>query len=87
MHEKIYDEFVAKMKQRVLNTKVGDPFIAENEYGAQQDKEQMDRILSYIDIGQNEGANLLIKGERLGNKGFFLKPSLFVDVKDDMRIA
>ena len=47
----------------------------------------MNKILSYIDIGQKEGAKLLTGGKRHGTKGFFVEPTVFADVKDDMRIA
>ena len=47
----------------------------------------MEKILSYVDIGQQEGAKMLIGGKRIPGKGYFIEPTLFVDVKDEMRIA
>ena len=47
----------------------------------------MDKILSYISSGVNEGASLLTGGKRHGEKGYFIQPTVFADVKDDMEIA
>ncbi|CAI6901292.1 ANL_collapsed_G0053720.mRNA.1.CDS.1 [Saccharomyces cerevisiae] len=48
---------------------------------------QLNKILKYVDIGKNEGATLITGGERLGSKGYFIKPTVFGDVKEDMRIV
>lgn len=47
----------------------------------------MDRVLSYIDHGKKDGAKLLTGGKRHGNKGFFVEPTVFAGVTDNMRIA
>lgn len=47
----------------------------------------MDRVLSYVEIGKKDGAKLLTGGKRHGSKGFFVEPTVFADVKDNMRIA
>lgn len=47
----------------------------------------MDKILGYIDSGKKEGANMLTGGARHGQKGYFVQPTVFADVKDDMKIA
>ena len=47
----------------------------------------MNKILRYVDIGKNEGAKLQIGGHRIGKKGYFVEPTVFTDVKDDMTIA
>lgn len=47
----------------------------------------MTKILSYIDSGKSEGANLLTGGKRHGSKGYFVEPTVFADVKDEMKIA
>ena len=47
----------------------------------------MDRVLSYVEIGKKDGAKLLTGGKRHGRKGFFVEPTVFADVKDNMRIA
>lgn len=51
------------------------------------DKEQFTKILSLIESGNQEGATLVSGGARYGDKGFFVQPTVFSDVKDDMRIA
>ena len=50
-------------------------------------QEQFDRIMGYIDAGKKEGAKLLTGGKRVGDKGYFIEPTVFDDVKDDMKIA
>jgi aldehyde dehydrogenase (NAD+) len=50
-------------------------------------QEQCDRVLRYIDAGKKEGAKMLTGGKRLGEKGYFIEPTVFADVKDDMTIA
>lgn len=54
---------------------------------AQIDQEQLDKIVSLIDSGKEQGANLVAGGTRVGDRGYFLAPTVFADVKDDMRIA
>ena len=67
--------------------KVGDPFDPQTEQGAQVDKTQFDKIMHYIDLGKKEGAKCVTGGSRVGNKGYFIEPTLFDDVQDDMAIA
>nr|AWK59819.1 aldehyde dehydrogenase [Syntrichia caninervis] len=86
VHESIYDEFVEKSKARALKRVVGDPFRSGVEQGPQVNKEQFNKVLSYIESGQQQGANLLTGGGRLGNVGYYIKPTIFTDVKDGMKI-
>merc|ERR1711997_888642 len=51
------------------------------------DKIQFDKVLGYIESGKEQGAKVLLGGGRLGNKGYYVKPTIFADVKDDMKIA
>ena len=51
------------------------------------DEEQFKKVLSFIESGKSEGATLQCGGERFGDKGYFIKPTVFSDVKDDMKIA
>lgn len=51
------------------------------------DEDQFKKILSLIDAGKKEGAKLLAGGARYGDRGYFIQPTVFADVKDDMRIA
>lgn len=57
------------------------------DQGALVSREQMDRVLSYVEHGKTDGAKLLAGGKRHGTKGFFVEPTVFADVTDNMRIA
>ncbi|KAK9090458.1 hypothetical protein Sjap_023635 [Stephania japonica] len=87
VHERVYDEFVAKAKERARRRVVGDPFKQGVEQGPQIDLEQYEKIMKYIRHGIECGANLEIGGERFGQKGFYIQPTVFSDVQDDMVIA
>ncbi|XP_039090764.1 aldehyde dehydrogenase X, mitochondrial [Hyaena hyaena] len=87
VEESIYDEFLERTVEKAKQRRVGNPFDLDTQQGPQVDKEQFERILSYIQLGQKEGAKLLCGGERLGERGFFIKPTVFGGVQDDMRIA
>lgn len=86
VQENIYDEFVAKSVEAAKKIKVGDPFSAETDQGPQVDETQMKTILGYIESGKKEGASLLTGGNRHGTEGYFVEPTVFGDVKDDMKI-
>jgi aldehyde dehydrogenase (NAD+) len=87
VHEKIYDEFVKKAVEKAKKRIVGDPLDPKTEQGPQVDEEQFHKIQGYIKKGQEEGAKLATGGHRFGDKGWFLEPTVFTDVKDDMTIA
>ena len=87
VEEKIHDAFVEKLVARAKKQRLGDPFDMATTQGPQISQEQCDRIMGYIDIGISEGANLLSGGKRVGNKGYFIQPTIFDGVKDNMRIA
>jgi acyl-CoA reductase-like NAD-dependent aldehyde dehydrogenase len=91
VHEKIYDEFVGKLAERARAMRVGDPLDPASEMGSQISQTQLDRILGYIRNGQEEGAQLLCGGERDVEgekaKGFYVKPTIFAQVKPQMKIA
>ncbi|PWY86041.1 aldehyde dehydrogenase [Aspergillus heteromorphus CBS 117.55] len=91
VHESVYDRFVALFKEVVASTsKVGDPFADDTFQGPQVTKAQYERVLSYIEAGKSEGATLAAGGEPFKNvgdgKGFFIAPTIFTNVKDNMRI-
>lgn len=75
------------MKKVAENRVVGDPFNESTTNGALISDAQFNRVLSYIEKGKKQGARVVTGGERLGNKGYFVKPTIFADVKDDMIIA
>ena len=85
--EEVHDQFVARLAAKVSARNLGDPFDPKTEQGPQIDKAQFDKIMSYIAKGKQQGATVVTGGERHGDKGFFIKPTIFSDVKDDMAIA
>ncbi len=87
VEEKIYDEFVEKSAVRARNRTVGDPFDPKTEQGPQVDNVQFDKVMGYIDSGRSEGAKLVAGGDRVGDKGYFIQPTVFADVHDEMKIA
>jgi len=87
VEEKIHDQFVEKILKKAKSQKVGDPFDPETTQGPQVSQEQCDRIMGYIDAGKNEGAKLLTGGKRSGNRGYFIEPTVFEGVTDEMKIA
>jgi aldehyde dehydrogenase (NAD+) len=87
VHESVYDEFTEKAKARALNRIVGDPFKKGVEQGPQIDSEQFKKILKYIKSGVESNATLECGGERFGSKGYFIQPTVFSNVQDDMLIA
>ena len=91
VHEKVYDEFVDKLAERAGAMRVGDPFDPKTEMGAQISQAQMDRILTYIQSGKDEGAQVVCGGGRDSegekSKGFFVRPTVFAGVKPPMKIA
>jgi aldehyde dehydrogenase (NAD+) len=87
VEEKCYDEFVEKSVARAKRRTVGDPFHVSTEQGPQVDQEQFNKVMSYIDSGRQENAKLLAGGNRVGDRGYFIEPTVFADVRDDMRIA
>jgi aldehyde dehydrogenase (NAD+) len=82
-----HDEFLDKLQKLTEKRRVGDPFAADTEQGPQVDRAQFDKILSYIAKGRHEGADCVSGGNRVGDKGYFIEPTIFDNVKDDMSIA
>ena len=87
LEKSIHDEFVDKLSNKAASMRVGDPEDAGTQMGAQVSKEQFDKILGYIDIGKQEGAELVTGGERCGERGYFIKPTIFDAVDNNMKIA
>ncbi|MGC1870097.1 MAG: aldehyde dehydrogenase family protein [Acidobacteriaceae bacterium] len=87
VEEKIYDQFIEKSVARAKKRAVGDPFDPKTEQGPQVDRAQFDKVMGYIESGQGEGATLAYGGKRVGNRGYFIEPTVFADVQDGMRIA
>jgi aldehyde dehydrogenase (NAD+) len=87
VEEKVYDQFIDKMTKKAKSRKVGDPFDMSTDQGPQVSQEQFDRVMGYINAGQKEGANMLCGGKRVGDKGYFIEPTIFDGVTDEMKIA
>ena len=81
IHESIYDEFMARCLERIALITMGDPLDDKTMMGAQVSNDQYEKILNYIDIGKQEGADILIGGEKFNNKiypnGYYIKPTVF----------
>lgn len=91
IHSDIHDQFVGKLADRARKLKVGDPLDKATMMGPQVSEAQMNRILGYIRLGIEEGATVMCGGERDTEgdkaKGWFVKPTVFSEVKPEMKIA
>jgi aldehyde dehydrogenase (NAD+) len=87
VEDKVYDEFVQRSAARAKKRTVGNPFDKNTEQGPQVDQEQFTKVMGYIDSGKQQKAKLMAGGNRVGDKGFFIEPTVFSDVNDDMKIA
>lgn len=87
VEKSIHAEFVQKLTAMTAKRRVGNPFDRSTEQGPQVDRAQFDKILSYIEKGKAEGARCVVGGKREGDKGFFIQPTIFDGVTDDMAIA
>lgn len=90
VHSSIYDRFIERAVDRVRKIKMGNPLDASTMIGAQASHDQLEKILSYIKIGEEEGAKLLTGGKRATHdssieNGFYVEPTVFAG-KNDMRI-
>lgn len=87
VQSKIYNEFVRKAAAKANSIKVGDPFCPESQQGPQVDKATLDKILSLIESGKKQGANVAAGGNRVGDVGYYVQPTVFSNVTDNMIIA
>lgn len=87
VQEGIYDKFVEAFRKRAQENKVGDPFAEDTFQGPQISQLQYDRIMGYIKAGKEEGAVVEAGGERHGDKGYFIQPTVFSGVTPKMKIA
>jgi aldehyde dehydrogenase (NAD+) len=87
VHESVHDKFVGYLKEIADSKVVGDPFQEETTNGAIISDLQFKKVLDYIKSGREQGAKVVSGGDRVGNKGYFVRPTIFTDVKDDMKIA
>ncbi|HEY7096010.1 MAG TPA: aldehyde dehydrogenase family protein [Terriglobales bacterium] len=90
VESKVRDEFLEKLVGRAKKMQPGDPLDPKTRLGAIVSQEQMKTVLGYIEAGKKEGAKLMAGGNRAsvdGGNGFFLEPTIFGEVKNDMKIA
>jgi acyl-CoA reductase-like NAD-dependent aldehyde dehydrogenase len=91
VHKSVYQEFVSRFVDRVKSLKVGNGLDASTEMGPCINEQQLKTVMSYVEIGKNEGAKLLTGGNRLEGgefaKGWFHEPTVFGDCSPKMRIA
>ncbi|OLC23377.1 MAG: betaine-aldehyde dehydrogenase [Chloroflexi bacterium 13_1_40CM_55_7] len=90
VEKKVQDEFLEKLVARAKKLQPADPLDPKTRLGAIVSQEQMQTVLSYVETGKREGAKLIAGGNRVsvdGGKGFFLEPTIFGDVTNDMKIS
>jgi aldehyde dehydrogenase (NAD+) len=87
VEEKIHDAFIDKVASLNKSRKLGDPLDPATEQGPQVDQAQFDKILKFIDLGKQQGAKCVTGGQRFGSRGFYIEPTLFDNVREDMDIA
>lgn len=87
VHESLYEEASERVSQLASTYKVGSPFDADTKLGPLISRLQMDRVLSYVDAGRSGGAKLRTGGSRVGDMGYFVEPTVFSGVSNDMKIA
>jgi aldehyde dehydrogenase (NAD+) len=86
VQEEIYDKFLERFRERAAQNAVGDPFKEDTFQGPQVSQLQFDRIMSYIEEGKKGGATVETGGKRKGDKGYFIEPTIFSNVTEDMKI-
>lgn len=87
VQDTVYEEVLEKLREYTETLTVGDPFKEDIFQGAQTSQMQMDKILDYVKVGTDEGARVVTGGERKGERGYFVKPTIFADVTEDMKIV
>lgn len=91
VQKSMHDEFVSRVVERTRKIRIGDPFDPETQMGPLTSQMQLDKVMRYIAIGKDEGARLACGGGRPEMQGmeggFWIEPTVFTDVTDDMRIA
>jgi len=83
----IYDTFVDELTKASEGMTLGNPLDPKTKLGPVVSREQFDRVKSYLEVGKGEGARVTIGGEAREGKGYYVKPTVFADVKNTMKIA
>jgi len=87
VQESIADKFIGKFKELFAGTKSGSALESGMNMGPQADKIQFDNVMRYIEEGKKSGGQLILGGERFGDKGYFVQPTIFAKVPEDHKIA
>jgi Aldehyde dehydrogenase family len=87
IEQNVHDEFVGRLVKHSETMTVGDPLHESSRFGPVVSKEQLDHIKQYLDIGKSEGARVAIGGEVVSGAGYFVRPTIFAGVHNQMRIA
>jgi len=88
VHKKVYDEFVRKYTEMAKSVVVGDPFDQITLSGPLISKKQLERVESSVEEGKKDGGKVLVGGERLNSsRGYFFKPTVFVDIPHNSRVV
>ena len=87
IQDTIREEFEARLIARVNNIKVGHPLDPATEIGPLVTEEHYNKVTSYFDIAREDGATIAAGGEKIGDEGYFMKPTLFTNANNQMRIA
>lgn len=87
VHKNIKTAFLTRLAERLANAIIGDPMDPETSFGPMVSERQMEIVQGYIAKGKAEGARLVFGGARLDREGYYLQPTVFADVSDDMTIA
>ncbi|XP_038217336.1 cytosolic 10-formyltetrahydrofolate dehydrogenase [Zerene cesonia] len=87
VEESIHDEFVRRVIEETKKMSIGDPLNRGTAHGPQNHKAHMDKLIEFVERGIQDGAKLVYGGKRVDRPGYFMEPTIFVDVTDDMWIA
>jgi aldehyde dehydrogenase (NAD+) len=87
VHEAVYEQVLERLAARAGAIRVGNPGERATAMGPLVSAVQMQRVLDYIELGQREGARLVTGGTRLGERGYFVRPTVFAEVEHEMRIS
>jgi aldehyde dehydrogenase (NAD+) len=86
VHESVHDEFVKYFIEFTKKIVIGDPFDDNTMQGPQINKSQFDKILGYVELGKKEGAKVAHGGKRVGNKGYYVEPTVLINCNNNMRV-
>jgi betaine-aldehyde dehydrogenase len=87
VQRKIQDAFLERLVERLGQAVIGDPQDETTNFGPMESQRQLDIVLEYFEKAKNEGARLITGGNPIAGDGFFIEPTVFADVTDDMTIA